>query len=412
MMNTALSGLCRDCAASVKVDDAHRCPACGSPRLLRHEELDRLAIAHLDCDAFYAAVEKRDNPDLVDKPVIVGGGRRGVVSTACYIARMYGIHSAMPMFKALEACPDATVVRPDMKRYQEVGRQVRAMMEQVSSAVQPMSIDEAYLDMRDAHADHGKSPSRLLVELARNIESDVGITVSIGLSYNKFLAKLASDMDKPRGFAVVGRGEARAFLAPLPVARLSGVGPSFARRLARDGINTIGQLQGVDAETLSMRYGSMGGRLASFAAGEDGRHVHARSARKSVSSETTFRNDIGDFDALNAAARELCDHVARRLQRAKAATVSVVLKLKSANFQLRTRSTTLSTPTQRAEVLHQAAASLLKKEVDGTYYRLIGIGAGRLTDTNDADPPDLLEFNPEDEEPFVSATDQKSARAR
>ena len=386
----SLPGLCRDCGARLAPAAALRCPACGGPRLVRHGELNQLAIAHLDCDAFYAAVEKRDNPALQDKPVIVGGGRRGVVSTACYIARLYGVGSAMPMFKALEACPDAVVIHPDMRKYQAVGREVRSLMAETAARVQPVSIDEAFLDLSGA-GEGAEAPAERLVRLARRIEAEIGITASIGLSYNKFLAKLASDLDKPRGFAVVGRAEAQAFLAALPVRKLWGVGPAFAARLQRDGINLIGQLQERDEAWLVRRYGSIGHRLAGFSRGEDDRQVQAREVAKSVSAETTLDADSGEAAVLAARLEGLCARVADRLRRGERAAQTVVLKLKTRDFRLRTRSATLAAPTQRAEVLLRAADALLRRETDGTRFRLIGVAGANLTAGAGADPPDMLD---------------------
>src|SRR4051812_20689000 len=209
-------GFCRDCLAEQK-GDVRRCHACGSPRLIRHKELYDLTLAHIDCDAFYAAVEKRDNPELADKPVIIGGGHPGVVSTACYIARIHGVRSAMPMFKALELCPHATVIPPNMEKYAAVGHEVRALMLDLTPLVEPLSIDEAFLDLGGTERLHGRSPALSLAKLADEIETKVGISVSIGLSHNKFLAKVASDLEKPRGFSVIGRAETRSFLAAKPV---------------------------------------------------------------------------------------------------------------------------------------------------------------------------------------------------
>src|SRR5262249_40876025 len=180
--------------------------------------------------------EKRDRPELAEKPLIVGGGARGVVLACCYVARLYGVRSAMPMFKALAACPQAVVIRPDMAKYRDVGRAVRAEMQRLTPAGEPLSIDEAFLDLGGTEALHGATPAQLLAALARRVEAIFGITVSIGLSYNKFLAKLASDLDKPRGFAVIGRAEAPAFLADKPVGWLWGVGGATQKRLAADGI--------------------------------------------------------------------------------------------------------------------------------------------------------------------------------
>ncbi len=390
-MNDLAPGLCRDCGEPLKPDDAARCPACNSPRLIRHHELFELSIAHLDCDAFYAAVEKRDDPTLVDQPVIIGGGRRGVVSTACYIARLYGVGSAMPMFKALEACPDAVVVRPDMRKYQAVGREVRELMRELTPRVQPVSIDEAYLDLSEPEEGSTASPAERLIGLARRIEADIGITVSIGLSYNKSLAKLGSDLDKPRGFSVVGRAEARTFLAPLPVRKISGVGPAFARRLQRDGINRIGQLQTRTADELTRRYGSMGRQLARFALGQDNRKVEPRGGSKSVSTETTLESNRSGIKDLEPILDRLSDRIAERLERHALSGQTVVLKLKAADFKLRTRSLTLPSPTQRAAVIRRAGRALLAREIDGTRFRLIGIGVSKIADAAIADPPDMLE---------------------
>ena len=201
--NRAVETLCRDCG-SRPPPDVKTCPACGSPHIARHKELHGLTLAHLDCDAFYATIEKRGRPELRDVPVIVGGHHRGVVAACCYVARAQGVHSAMPMFKALKACPDATVIKPDMTKYAAVGREVRAMMENLTPLVEPLSIDEAFMDLAGTEALHRASPAVTLAALARRVKEELSITVSIGLSYNKFLAKIASDLDKPRGgFATI-----------------------------------------------------------------------------------------------------------------------------------------------------------------------------------------------------------------
>jgi len=267
-----LNGLCRDCLASVP-REAKRCPACGSPRILVHDELDRLSIAHIDCDAFYASVEKRDNPAIRDQPVIVGGGKRGVVSAACYVARLYGVRSAMPMFKALAACPQAVVIRPDMAKYSRVGAQIREMMRALTPLVEPLSIDEAFLDLSGTERLHHGSPAHSLAALALEIERKIGVTVSIGLSYNKSLAKIASDLDKPRGFALIGRSEAVEFLGPKPVGLIWGVGKALQSRLSADGISTIADLRRHDEHALVAGYGAIGRRLYRFSRGEDERRV-------------------------------------------------------------------------------------------------------------------------------------------
>lgn len=372
-----MKALCRDCFALAE-DGAKRCPACGSPRRIAHAELAELGIAHLDCDAFYASVEKRDAPELRDRPVIVGGGRRGVVSAACYMARRYGVRSAMPMFKALKLCPDAAVVRPNMRKYAEVGRAVREHMLTVTPSVEPLSIDEAFLDLRGTERLHKAPPAATLARLARRIESELGITVSIGLSYCKFLAKIASDLDKPRGFAVIGRAEAKSFLAGQPVRLIWGVGGKFAERLKTDGITHIAQLQALDERTLVGRYGVMGSRLYHFARGEDERTVEPEHEAKSISAETTFDTDIGDYASLRRELWPLCEKVSARMKAAGLEGSGITLKLKTAGFRLLTRAAQLDHPTQLADTLFRAAEPLLKKEAGGMSYRLIGIGLSHL----------------------------------
>jgi DNA polymerase-4 len=384
-----MTALCRDCFA-LSAAGSRRCPACGSPRSISHSELGELGIAHIDCDAFYASVEKRDAPELRDRPVIVGGGRRGVVSAACYMARRHGVRSAMPMFKALKLCPDAAVVRPNMRKYAEVGAAVRERMLSVTPAVEPLSIDEAFLDLRGTERLHKAPPAATLARLARRIEDEIGITVSIGLSYCKFLAKVASDLDKPRGFAVIGRGEAKTFLAGQPVRLIWGVGGKFAERLRADGITHIAQLQALDERTLAGRYGAMGARLYRFARGEDERTVEPLHEAKSISAETTFDSDIRDFAALRRELWPLCEKVSARMKAAGLEGSGVTLKLKTAAFRLLTRAAQLDQPTQLAETLFRAAEPLLKKEAGGTPYRLIGIGLSHLGPAS-GDQGDLFE---------------------
>ncbi len=284
---TRTLGFCRDCFVPVAGHDL-RCGNCHGPRLLRHPEIDALTIAHIDCDAFYAAVEKHDNPELRDRPVIVGGGKRGVVATACYISRIAGVKSAMPMFQALKLCPEAVVVSPRMDHYAEVGRQVRKLMLETTPLVEPLSIDEAFLDLAGTERLHGAPPALSLARLARRIETNIGITVSIGLSYNKYLAKVASDIDKPRGFSIIGSKEAIAFLSDKPVSLIWGVGKVMQAELAKYGITRIGQLQSIDRDELIRRFGAMGVRLYHLSRGEDHRDVSITDAAKSIGAETTF----------------------------------------------------------------------------------------------------------------------------
>jgi DNA polymerase-4 len=383
-------GFCRDCLAEQKAE-VRRCRACGSPRLVYHKELYGLTLAHIDCDAFYATIEKRDNPDLADKPVIIGGGKRGVVSTACYIARINGVRSAMPMFKALELCPDAVVIPPNMEKYVTVGRQVRAMMHDLTPLVQPLSIDEAFLELAGTERLHHAPPARILAQFAKRVQDEIGISISVGLSYCKFLAKVASDLQKPRGFSVIGRQEALEFLAARPVTTIWGVGKAFNATLEADGIRTIGQLQTMQEADLMRRYGTMGQRLYRLSRGIDDREVHINDAAKSVSAETTFFDDISRYDDLVPILRRLSEKVSARLKKHGIAGQTVVLKLKTADFKSRTRNKRLEDPTQLADRIFRTGLSLMERETDGTKFRLLGIGVTDLGDPARADPPDLVD---------------------
>lgn len=385
-----MSTLCRDCLAIV-AGRPKRCGSCGSPRLVSHPELERLTIAHIDCDAFYASVEKRDDPSLRDQPTIVGGRHRGVVLAACYVARMYGVRSAMPMFKALAACPHAKVVKPDMAKYSRVGGEIREMMRALTPLVEPLSIDEAFLDLGGTEQLHHGSAARSLAKLALDVEQRIGVTVSIGLSYNKFLAKIASDLDKPRGFAVIGEGDVESFLGPKSVSIIWGVGKALQAKLAADGINTVSDLRQGDETQLVARYGSIGRRLHRFSRGLDDRRVDPDGEIKSISAETTFDEDLAEADLLTAELWPLCEKVSRRMKRHELAGHSVHLKLKTADFKIITRSKRLTRPTQLAETIYQAAAPLLGAEVTGRRYRLIGVGMADLEGAGPQAQPDLLD---------------------
>jgi DNA polymerase-4 len=407
--NPQIKALCRDCLADTPGRPS-RCPACGSPRLVVHPERDSLSIAHIDCDAFYAAIEKRDDPGLRDQPVIIGGGRRGVVSTACYIARTYGVRSAMPMFKALAACPTAVVVRPDMAKYAAVGRQVRTMMQELTPLVEPLSIDEAFLDLSGTERLHGAPPAVTLARFSKRVEREIGISVSVGLSYCKFLAKIASDLDKPRGFTAIGRAEAVGFLADKPVGLIWGVGRVTQDRLARDGFVLIGDLQRAEETDLLRRYGSEGQRLWRLARGIDIRRISPDRDTKSVSAETTFDEDISDSEQLTRLLFMLCEKVSGRLKAQGIAGRNVTLKLKTADFKSRTRARALPAPTQLAGRLFEAGRELLAREVDGTRFRLIGIGAGDLSDAEGADRGDLVDTNVKREKAAEQAIDSLRAK--
>jgi DNA polymerase-4 len=357
-----------------------------------HATLPSLTLAHIDCDAFYATVEKRDNPDVADKPVIIGGGKRGVVSAACYIARTFGVRSAMPMFKALALCPTAVVIRPDMAKYVRVGREVRSAMQALTPLVEPLSIDEAFLDLGGTQRLHGMIPAKVLASFARDVERDLGITVSVGLSVNKFIAKIASDLDKPRGFATLDQAEASAMLAPKPVSFIFGVGPATALRLAQRGFRLISDLQGADETELMKQFGAEGRRLWRLARGMDDRRVVADRDAKTISSETTFETDTKDFPALEKVLWRLCERVSARLKSGELAGSTITLKLKTADFRQRTRSQSINSPTQLAGRIFATARDLLAKEVDGTAFRLIGAGVSALKPGSSAtDEADLID---------------------
>ncbi len=345
---------------------------------MRHIELHDLSTAHIDCDAFYAAVEKRDNPALADVPLIVGGGTRGVVSTCCYIARIRGVRSAMPMFKALKLAPDAVVIVPDMAKYAIAGKQVRELMLSVTPAVQPISIDEAFLDLAGTTKLHGHSPAKTLAKLINDIARDVGISASVGLAPNKYLAKVASDLEKPRGFSVIGKAEAKGFLAVQSVSLIWGVGRAFQDKLNGDGIHLIGQLQQMERNDLMARYGSMGSRLYYLSRGEDMRSVDTGEESKSISAETTFNSDISDAEVLSAILWQLSEKVARRAKKELVEGHTVTLKLKTTDFKSRTRSQSLHDATQLAHRIYDVALPLLLKEANGAKFRLIGVGISNL----------------------------------
>ncbi|MBV9814055.1 MAG: DNA polymerase IV [Acetobacteraceae bacterium] len=383
-----MPALCRDCGADP--EDRTVCPRCRGGRIVRHPELHTLTVAHVDCDAFYASVEKRDRPELASRPVIVGGEVRGVVTTACYIARLHGVHSAMPMFKALKACPDAVVIRPDFAKYSAVARDIRTLMQRLTPLVQPLSIDEAVLDLAGTQALHHAPPAAVLARFAREVERQVGVTVSVGLARNRTVAKIAAGRDKPRGFCVLGSDAARV-LAVESVGLLPGVGPAAARRLAALGITRIGQLQTLDDRTATRRFGEDGPSLCGRARMEDERHVTPSRESKSISAETTFNADLTGTADLERHLWRMAEKLGRRLREADCAAGGVVLKLKTSRFASRTRAARLATPTRLPDRLFEAARTLLAREADGTAFRLIGIGAQPLLPGDAADPPDLAD---------------------
>ena len=385
-----MPALCRDCC-SILPDAALACPSCRPGRVVSHPELFRLTIAHVDCDAFYASVEKRDRPELASCPVIVGGGKRGVVTAACYVARMYGVKSAMPMFKALKACPDAVVIRPDFEKYTKASRAVRVLMNELTPLVVPLSIDEAVMDLAGTEALHGAPPAVVLARFAGRVERDVGITVSIGLAANRLLGKIAAGRNKPRGFAVIGAAEARGLLANEPVRLLPGIGPALARKLETMGITRLGHLQVLNDRDAVRRFGDDGPALVRRARGEDARTVHPGHETKSVSAETTFGDDLISIVDLERHLWRLSEKLARRLKDQDLAAAGVVLKLKTTTFASRTRAVRLTAPTVLPDRLFGAARGLLVREATGTAFRLIGIGANPLVPRNQADHGDLAD---------------------
>jgi DNA polymerase-4 len=381
---------CRDCLCDHDFA-ARRCGACGSPRLVRHRALPALTLAHIDCDAFYATVEKRDNPEIADKPVIIGGGKRGVVAAACYIARTFGVRSAMPMFKALSLCPSAVMVSPDMAKYVRVGREVRRAMQALTPLVEPLSIDEAFLDLSGTQRVHGMIPAKVLARFAAEVERNIGISVSVGLSCNKFLAKIASDMDKPRGFAALDQDEARTLLADKPVGFIFGVGPATQERLVQRGFRTIGDLQGADEIELMKQFSGEGRRLWRLARGIDDRSVVPDRGAKTISSETTFETDIRDFATLEKTLWRLSEKVSARLKNSDLAGLTITLKLKTADFRQRTRSQSIHAPTQMAAKIFATSREMLAKEIDGTAFRLMGTGVSALKPGSQHDDSDMLD---------------------
>ncbi|MDP3736830.1 MAG: DNA polymerase IV [Hyphomonadaceae bacterium] len=384
-----LPAACRDCLRQFDSRPA-KCPHCGSVRLVAHKRLFELTIGHIDCDAFYASIEKRDRPELAGLPVIVGGGKRGVVSTCCYIARTYGVRSAMPMFKALKACPDAVVVKGRMDIYVAEGRKIREMMRTLTPQVEPVSIDEAYLDLSGTTALHGAPPAVSLMKLQKRVESELNLTISVGLASNKFLAKTASEADKPRGFFVLSSEEAAEYLAPRTVRVIGGVGAQFEKKLNSDGIRTVGDIQQIDVKTLIRRYGDTGLWLHNCAFGRHERKVDPDGERKSVSSETTFNEDVSDPLVLEDILWRQCQRVADRAKHDGVEGRVVTLKLKTADFRMLTRRASLGEATQLAQVLFRTGKTMLAREARGGRYRLLGIGISELVDAR-ADAADLAD---------------------
>ena len=390
--NKRITSICRECLSTFDSKVLY-CANCESLNLISHKEIEKLDIAHVDCDAFYASIEKRDNPKLKNSAVIIGGGKRGVVATACYLARIKGVRSAMPMYKALKLCPSAIIIKPNMSKYRDASRKIQNLMNQLTPLTEPISLDEAFLDLSGTKKLHKKIPAVLLAELSKKINQEVGISVSIGLSYNKFLAKICSDLDKPKGFSLLGRGDSKKFLSSQPVEILWGVGKILKRKLNDDGIKTISQIEELGIKEVINRYGSIGSHIYSLSQGKDLRRVVPQRQIKSISHETTFENDISDKEVLEKKLWSLCEKVSKRSKEKGLGGQTITLKLKTKEFKLISRSCTIEEPTQIGELIFQNSKTLLDREDDKVKYRLIGVGISNLKDSELCDLYDLINIS-------------------
>jgi len=365
----------------------------------------------MDCDAFYASVEKRDNPQLANKPVIIGGGRRGVVSTACYVARVRGVKSAMPMYQALKLCPDAVVVRPRMDEYVKTSKEIRKIMQDLTPDIEPLSLDEAFIDMTGTTKLHGAPPAVMLAKLINRMQDELGLTGSIGLSHNKFLAKVASDLEKPRGYSVIGVAETTEFLQNKPISLIWGVGSVSQDALDKAGIRVFKDLLRWDRRDLSVRFGSLGDRLWHLARGQDRRRVTANAAIKSISNETTFSEDTSNPDILDGHIWRLAEKVSDRAKARDLAGGVVTLKLKRADHSLLSRRLSLREPTQIADRIYRTARNLFDQTSHAGSYRLIGVGISNLvSETNSHLTGDLLDPNERNRAKAERATDEIRAK--
>ena len=355
---------------------------------------ERAMILHVDMDAFYASIEEREHPELAGLPVIVGGAPRGrgVVAAANYTARKFGIHSAMASSKAAKLCPNAVFLPTRIDYYAAVSEQIRSIFQTFTPLVEPLSLDEAFLDITESQKLFG-TPESIGRQIQQTIQHQLNLVASVGIAPNKFLAKVASDLEKPAGFVVVHSNAIQTFLDPLPVRRLWGVGPATAAALEQLGIQTIGQVRLQPANALAERFGQHGAHLWNLAQGIDDRPVITDKVTKSISHETTFAVDVTDRDVLRAQALALTDQVAARLRVRGLSGKTVQLKIRFADFQTITRATTLSTPTQLTQPLWHAVQQLLTTNVPrpNVPIRLIGVGISSL----DNDPQQQQELFPD-----------------
>jgi DNA polymerase-4 len=337
---------------------------------------DMRHIIHADLDAFYAAVEQLDNPELRGKPVLVGGSPqvRGVVATASYEARVFGVRSAMPMVTAVRQCPQGIVVRPRFDRYREMSQRVMDVFHGATDLVEPLSLDEAYLDVTAA-VESGKPPLGVAIDLKRQVKDETGLNVSIGVGASKSVAKIASDLEKPDGLVVVPPGEEREFLAPLAVGKLWGIGPKTAAKLRQDGIATIGDLASQSDEWFTWRFGKRAESIRVKAMGQDDEPVKTERSPKSISAETTFIDDLSDSAELREMLEKLSTGVAGSLEKKGFKGKTVTVKLRLADYTTLTRQTTLPRYTNAAEDIFQTGWTLLSAELaPGRAFRLLGVG--------------------------------------
>ena len=341
-------------------------------------------ILHADLDAFYAAVEQLDNPELAGKPVLVGGSpqSRGVVATASYEARIFGVHSAMPMATAVRQCPQGIIVRPRFDRYREMSRRVMDVFQQWTHLVEPLSLDEAYLDI-SARVEEGTLPLGVALELKRQVKDATGLNVSIGVGTSKSVAKVASDLEKPDGLVVVPPGEERDFLAPLAVGKLWGIGPKTAERLHQDGIETIGDLAAQQDDWFVRRFGKRAYSVKAKARGQDDEPVKTERNPKSISAETTFADDLSDPEELRRVLAKLAGNLAHQLERKEVQGKTVTVKLRLSDFTTLTRQTTLSSFINSEDVILETGWKLLAGELaPGRAFRLLGVGVSGFGEEN------------------------------
>ena len=401
--------VCRECFKTFNIKKEF-CDKCYSVNIISNDEIEDLNIAHVDCDAFYASIEKRDNPNYKNNPLIIGGGKRGVVATACYIARTKGVKSAMPMFKALKLCPEAIIIRPNMQKYKIASYKINKLMKEMTPLVEPLSLDEAFLDLSGTSRLHKKIPAVLLAELSRKIIKEVGISVSIGLSYNKFLAKICSDIDKPRGFSIINKKEAPNYLQNKPVELLWGVGKTLKNKLNNDGIKTIGQIKEMKLNEVITKYGAIGSHIYKLSNAEDDREIKPFRKVKSISHETTFEKDTNDEVFLKKTLWDLCEKVSNRSKNKGLGGNTINLKIKTKNFKLISRSITIDEPTQIAEIIFQAAKLLLLREINTNKFRLLGVGLSNLKEAEICDLYDLINIDSNKDKKIEFAMDSIRSR--